>query len=261
LAPQSSLSLRRVADSGRYDGCEAAALARLIGVPHILVLDSTGSTMDEAHRLAGSGAPAGTVVLSNLQTAGRGRSGRRWESESGQGIWMTVIERPNDPRALDVLSIRLGLRAARALDRYAPARVRLKWPNDLFVDDAKLAGILVEARWRAGRIDWVAIGIGVNVRPPNGLDGAASLRVGTSRLDVLAELVPAVRAAAQGPGSLSPAELEEFSSRDVAVGRPCVDPVPGHVRGISPAGELLVETSGGVRAFRDGSLTFAGATA
>jgi BirA family biotin operon repressor/biotin-[acetyl-CoA-carboxylase] ligase len=253
--------LRRVADSARYDGRDAAILARLLDVPRIVVLDSTGSTMDDAHRLAGSGAPAGTVVLSDRQTAGRGRNGRRWESESGQGIWMTVIERPNDPRALDVMSIRLGLRVARALDRYAPARIRLKWPNDLFVDATKLAGILVEARWRAGRIDWVAIGIGVNVQRPTGVDAAASLRAETSRVDVLAELVPAVRAAAQGRGSLSPAELEEFSSRDVAVGRPCIDPVPGHVRGISSAGELLVETSGGVRAFRDGSLTFAGAIA
>jgi BirA family biotin operon repressor/biotin-[acetyl-CoA-carboxylase] ligase len=245
----------------RYDGREAATLAQLLDVPRIVVLDSTGSTMDDAHQLAGSGAPAGTVVLSDRQTAGRGRSGRRWESDSGQGIWMTVIERPNDPRALDVLSIRLGLRAARALDRHAPARVGLKWPNDLFVDDAKLAGILVEARWRAGCIDWVAIGIGVNVRPPSGLSGAASLRAATSRLDVLAELVPAVRAAARSRGNLSPAELEEFSSRDVAAGRPCIDPMPGHVKGISPAGELLVETPGGVRAFRDGSLTFAGAVA
>jgi BirA family biotin operon repressor/biotin-[acetyl-CoA-carboxylase] ligase len=250
-----------VAESARYDGRGAATLTQLLDVPHIVVVDSTGSTMDDAHRLAGSGAPAGTVVLSDRQTAGRGRNGRVWESQSGQGIWMTVIERPNDPRALDVLSIRLGLGAARALDRHAPARVRLKWPNDLFVDDDKLAGILVEARWRAGRIDWVAIGIGVNVRPPRGVDAAASLRAGTSRLDVLAELVPAIRAAAQGRGSLSPAELEEFSSRDVAVGRPCIAPARGHVRGISSAGELLVETSGGVRAFRDGSLTFAGAIA
>jgi len=250
-----------VAETARFDGRDAATLARLLDVPHILVLDATGSTMDDAHRLASAGAAAGTVVLTDRQTAGRGRNGRRWESESGQGIWMTVIERPNDPRALDVLSIRLGLHAARALDRYAPERLRLKWPNDLFVGDAKLAGILVEARWRAGRIDWVAIGIGVNVRPPGGVDRAAALRAGTVRLDVLAELVPAVRAAAQGRGSLSPAELQEFSSRDVAVGRACIHPVPGHVRGISPAGELLVETSSGVRACRDGSLTFAGRVA
>jgi len=70
--------------------------------------------MDDAHSLATLDAAAGTVVLTDRQTSGRGRNGRRWASEAGQGIWMTVIERPNDPSAVDVLSLRLGLRVARA---------------------------------------------------------------------------------------------------------------------------------------------------
>jgi BirA family biotin operon repressor/biotin-[acetyl-CoA-carboxylase] ligase len=249
-----------VADSATYDGQDAAALSRVLDVPRLVVVDSTASTMDDAHGLAAAGAAAGTVVLADRQTSGRGRAGRRWASESGQGIWMTVIERPNDARALDVLSIRLGLRAARALDRYAPSPVRVKWPNDLYIADGKLAGILVEARWRGSRIDWVAIGMGVNVRVPGGVEHAAALEPSTRRVDVLAELVPAVRAAAQARGALTPAELEEFAARDVAPGRACVEPAAGHVRGITSAGELLIETELGLRAFRDGSLTFAGAT-
>src|SRR6478672_4409563 len=216
--------------------------------------------MDDAHGLATLDAASGSVVLTDRQTAGRGRSGRRWASESGQGIWMTVIERPNDPRALDVLSIRLGLRAARALDRYVESPIRLKWPNDLYVADGKLAGILVEARWRANRLDWVAIGIGVNVRPPTDVENAAALQPSADRVDVLAELVPAVRAAAQVRGPLSAGELEEFAARDMAAGRTCVTPASGRVCGITPSGELLVDTDVGLRAFRDGSLTFAGAT-
>ena len=215
--------------------------------------------MDDAHALAADGAPAATVVLADRQTSGRGRAGRRWTSASGQGIWMTVIERPNDPRALDVLSIRLGLRTARALDRHAASPVRLKWPNDLYIADGKLAGILVEARWRANRIDWVAIGIGVNVRVPD-VENAAALEPGTDRVDVLAEMVPAVRAAAHARGPLTAGELDEFAARDLSAGRACVQPTPGQVRGISATGELLVETEAGLRAFRDGSLTFAGAT-
>ena len=244
----------------RYDGREAAALARLLDVPRVVVFDSTESTMDDAHSLATLDAPAGTVVLTDRQTAGRGRSGRRWASEAGQGIWMTLIERPNDPSAVDVLSLRLGLRAARTLDRYAASPVRVKWPNDLFVGSGKLAGILVEARWRSGRIDWVAIGIGVNVREPADVANAASLAPGVERVGVLAELVPSLRAAAAARGPLSAAELEEFATRDFAAGRACVEPAPGEVRGITPSGELLVETATGLRAFRDGSLTLAGAT-
>jgi BirA family biotin operon repressor/biotin-[acetyl-CoA-carboxylase] ligase len=244
-----------------YDGHDASSLAERLGVPRVVVFDSTASTMDDAHGLAAVDAPAGTVVLTDRQTAGRGRNGRRWASASGQGIWMTMIERPNDPSAVDVLSLRLGLRSARALDRYAASPIRLKWPNDVFSGEGKLAGILVEARWRAGRVDWVAIGIGVNVREPSGVASAAALRSGVERLDVLAELVPAMRAAAAARGALTVLELEEFAMRDFAIGRTCVDPVPGQVQGITASGELLVHTATGVRAFRDGSLTLAGATA
>lgn len=248
-----------MAELAKYDGRDATTLARLLDVPRVIVFDSTASTMDDAHGLAAVDAPAGTIVLTDRQTSGRGRNGRRWASESRQGIWMTVIERPNDERALDVLSIRLGLRAARALDRWCTVPVRLKWPNDLYSGDGKLAGILVEARWRANRIDWVAVGIGVNVRDPSGVANAAALRPGAERVDVLCELVPAVRAAARALGVLTRDELAEFATRDMAAGRACVDPTPGQVRGITSSGELLIETSAGVRAFRDGSLTFAGA--
>lgn len=216
--------------------------------------------MDDAHSAAAVGAPGGTLVLADRQAAGRGRNGRRWASEAGQGIWLTIIERPNDPHALDVLSVRVGLRTARAFDRYMPSPIGLKWPNDLFVGDGKLAGILIEARWRANRIDWVAIGVGVNVREPSGVASAASLG-GANRVEVLAELVPAVRSAASARGLLSSAELAEFSERDIARGRACLEPAPGEVRGINESGELLVDTGHGVRAFRDGSLTFAGAIA
>ena len=250
-----------MAEIARYDGRDSSALAQLLDVPRVVVFDSTASTMDDAHGLAAVGASGGTVILADRQAAGRGRNGRRWASDSGQGIWMTLIERPNDPRAVDVLSVRIGLRAARALDRYASSPIGLKWPNDLFIGDGKLAGILIEARWRANHIDWVAIGIGVNVRVPGGVASPAALRDGVDRVDVLAELVPAVRSAAGARGVLTPAEIEEFATRDVARGRVCVQPAPGEVRGINEAGELLVDTGAGVRAFRDGSLTFAGAPA
>ena len=249
-----------MAELAKYNGLDAAALATRLGVPRVVVYDSTASTMDDAHGLAAVGAPPGTIVLTDRQTAGRGRAGRRWASESGQGIWMTVIERPNDVAAVDVLSIRLGLKAARVLDRYAGVDVGVKWPNDLYVAGGKVAGILVEARWRARRIDWVAIGVGVNVRTPRGVVNASGLADGTDRLDVLGELVPAVRAAAAGRSVLTASELEEFTRRDIAVGRTCSDPAPGTVRGITAEGELVVDTADGIRSFRDGSLIFAGAS-
>jgi BirA family biotin operon repressor/biotin-[acetyl-CoA-carboxylase] ligase len=250
-----------VAEIARYDGYDAAALSALLGVPRVVVFDSTASTMDDAHGLAAVGAPSGTVVLADRQTAGRGRAGRRWASDGGHGIWMTVIERPNDAAAVEVLSIRLGLKLARVLDRHATEPVKVKWPNDLFVDGGKVAGILVEARWRARRVDWVAIGVGVNLRAPDGVAASAGLAPNARRIDVLAEIVPAVRAAAAGRSALTASELEEFAARDLAAGRPCVEPATGIVRGITAEGELLVDTGSGVRSFRDGSLIFSGVVA
>ena len=237
-----------------WEMATGAMLARLLDLPRVEVLASVGSTMDVAHVLGADGAVAGTLVVADEQTAGRGRSGRPWRSRAGTGIWMTLLERPNDAEALGVLSIRLGLKAAPVLQRYADDPVRLKWPNDLLTGRGKLAGILVETRWREAQVDWVAIGMGVNVSLPDEEPEGAALRDGARRLDVLAELVPALRAAARARGPLSAAELERWASRDVAAGRRCRGPVPGRVRGLAADGSLIIERDGATALVRAGSL-------
>jgi len=236
-----------------WEGESGETLARVLDLPRVEVRRSVPSTMDIAHELAGAGAAAGTLVLADEQTAGRGRGGARWHSPAGSGIWMTLIERPNDTRALEVLSIRLGLKAAPVLERHADAPIRLKWPNDVLAGTGKLGGILVESRWRESFVDWAAIGIGVNVERPPGGEGA-SLRSGTRRLDVLAELVPALRAAARARGTLTAAELEAWAARDHAAGRRCRLPVAGRVRGLAADGSLIVERDGATALARTGSL-------
>jgi BirA family biotin operon repressor/biotin-[acetyl-CoA-carboxylase] ligase len=229
-------------------------LEDLLDLPRVELLDSTTSTLDVAHRIAAEGTPAGTLVIANEQTAGRGRGGKTWQSSPGAGIWLTLIERPADTSGLGVLSLRVGLAAAEALDRFASEPIRLKWPNDLYADRGKLAGILVEARWRDQTVDWVAIGLGINVRLPKGLANAAGLESGTERLEVLAELVPGLRAAARASGELTAQEREEFDARDLARGMACVEPAIGRVAGITPTGELLVALADSVVPFRSGSL-------
>ncbi len=243
-----------IATSATWDAESPATLARLLDLPRVEVTPSVGSTMDVAHALGAAGAAAGTLVLADEQTSGRGRGGRPWHSRAGAGIWMTLLERPNDAEALGVLSIRLGLKAAAVLERYTDGPVRLKWPNDLLVAGAKLAGILVETRWRERQVDWVAIGIGVNVSPPDDDTAAAALREGTRRLQVLAELVPAVRAAARARGVLSPDELARWAARDHAAGKRCRAPVEGRVRGVAPDGSLIIERTGDIALARAGSL-------
>ncbi|MEP7381888.1 MAG: biotin--[acetyl-CoA-carboxylase] ligase, partial [Gemmatimonadota bacterium] len=257
---------------------EAQALARVLDVPLLAWYPELASTMDVAHALAQRGAPSGTVVLADAQTRGRGRGGKRWSSGLGAGLWMTLIDRPTDASGIDVLSLRVGLRAARALDRYTSTPIALKWPNDLMLPGGKLGGILVEVRWREQRPEWVAVGIGVNlvdpgmpgaaalgadagplaergayddaVRPPDGsrdpvhASGAphassATRTEAADRTSVLGELLPALRAACRTHGALSAAEIREFAARDWACGRRVCAPQQGTVAGISPAGELL----------------------
>ena len=241
-------------DGFRYDGWAAAELAAHLDLPRVVLLESTGSTLDVAHELAAAGAPAGTLVIAERQLAGRGRAGRSWTALPGAGIWLTLVERPNDVAAVGVLALRLGIRAAAVLDRFAEDAVRLKWPNDLHVGDRKLAGILAEARWRDGLPDWVAVGFGLNVVAPPDQPRATGLASGTSRVEVLGDLVPALRAAAAARGMLTQAELDAFAARDLARGRACVEPARGTVRGITPAGELLLDTDAGARVCRAGSL-------
>jgi len=225
-----------------------------LDLPRVELLHTTTSTLDDAHRLASTGAPSGTLILANEQTAGRGREGKSWQSSAGAGLWLTLIERPKDTSGLGVLSLRVGLVAAEALDRFAAEPIRLKWPNDLYIDRGKVAGILVEARWRQSVVEWVAIGLGVNVRVPDNVDSSAGLEPGTDRLDVLTELIPGLRAAARAQGPLRPEEMEEFNARDLARGKTCVQPALGRVAGISATGELLVALADSVTPYRSGSL-------
>lgn len=238
-----------------YDGVGAGALAAAVGVPRLDVYRVVGSTMDVAHVLADAGAPDGSVVLADEQVAGRGRQGRGWGSGAGRGVWLTMIERPRDLAAVEVLSLRIGLAVAEALQDVAPSTVRLKWPNDLMLDGRKLAGVLVEARWRETRPEWVAIGIGVNVRPPFGYE-AASLPPDVSRVDVLARIVPALRAAVRAGGRLTDDELARYARRDGAAGRRVSAPAPGVVAGIDATGAVLIAGADGVHPYRTGSLVF-----
>ena len=230
------------------------ALAAHIGALRVVYFESIASTMDEAHRLAESGAESGTLVLADEQLAGRGRLGRRWTSGRGAGIWATSIHRGVPVSALDVLSIRIGLALAPALDPFAPGPVSLKWPNDLLVRRQKLGGILVEARWRDVTVEWVAVGIGINLQAPQGRDDAVALAGGTARRDVLHAIFPVVVAACLTGGELSSDELASYAGRDSARDVRLVEPAAGLARGITPNGALVVETAQGRELFRRGSL-------
>lgn len=210
--------------------------------------------MDVAAALGDQGAAAGTLVLADAQRRGRGRGGRYWTSAPGSGLWLTLLERPNEATALPVLPLRIGLRMARVLERWTDAPVRLKWPNDLYVGEGKLAGVLIEARWREQHLDWIAIGIGINLQPPPEVPRSAHLTSDATRRKVLAELIPQLRAAASARGALTQNELYDYAARDFARGKRCRTPASGVVLGIAEGGELLVETATGRERYLSGTL-------
>lgn len=148
----------------------------------LTVLRSTESTMDDASRAASEGAADGHVVVADRQLHGRGAHGRGWSSPGGSDLYFSIVARPRletAATALVTLATGVGVRETVA-ERIPNRRVQVKWPNDVWVDRRKCAGILVESRMVGTDIDAVIIGIGLNVNRlewPSELQGlATSLR-------------------------------------------------------------------------------------
>ena len=223
--------------------------------------DTLPSTQDLIHQLAGEGAPAGAAVAARAQTAGRGSRGRGWESPPG-GLWLSVLCRPLGDAGVEVLSLRVALAVARAVEGCAPGvHLGLKWPNDLILGTRKVGGILCEARWQGNDLGWIAIGIGVNLSnrlSPDIAGFATTLDVVARGVtpDAIAEPVAqAVAAAGARQGPLTPQELAAFGERDVLRGRPLLAPVAGVAIGVAADGALLVRGAGGqITEVRSGSV-------
>ncbi len=202
---------------------------------------SIGSTNTRARELAEQGAPHGTLVTASEQTAGRGRYGRTWVTPPDTAIAASLI--------LRVFDALLPLRAGLAVADLAGDGARVKWPNDVLLDDLKVAGILVEAR----APDWAVVGIGVNVTsvPPEVADIATAL----ARDDVeaaLSELLAALETRLAEP----PAEIvTALRERDALLGRRLSwSGGEGTGAGIDETGALLVATPSGTVALSSGEV-------
>jgi BirA family biotin operon repressor/biotin-[acetyl-CoA-carboxylase] ligase len=191
------------------------------------------------------------------QTAGRGRDGRTWRSPVG-GVWLGMLLRPPVPPP-GALSLRAGLVVADVVDDLLVApRAQLKWPNDVLVDSRKLAGILCEGRWQGDALQWLGLGVGVNVCnvvPADLADRAAALSEflpEVRRIDVLDRLVPALLPLITHHAPLSEFECSAFARRDWLRGRHIRAPLSGRAAGVRPDGALLVDTGAGTTMVREG---------
>jgi BirA family transcriptional regulator, biotin operon repressor / biotin---[acetyl-CoA-carboxylase] ligase len=154
--------------------------------PHV------GSTNDLLKSRAHEGAPEWAVVLADRQTAGRGRQGHAWASPPGN-VFLSVLLRPRFA-AVTLIPLAAGLAVAEALPQL---EARLKWPNDVLVNGRKLAGILAEAQSGSGGVEWVVVGIGINVAMgPEDLPPALRETATSWRIETGATLEPLAAAAA-----------------------------------------------------------------
>ena len=159
----------------------------MLGSPHrhFTTLDSTN---EFALTWGREGAPHGAVVTADAQTAGRGRRGRSWSSPAGKGLYVSLILRPGKkPEVVPQLNFLACLAATRALHEITGLEYLAKWPNDVLFDNRKIGGLLSEAEFNEGKIDFVVIGLGLNLNqraeelPERPLYPATSLLLETGR--------------------------------------------------------------------------------
>jgi BirA family biotin operon repressor/biotin-[acetyl-CoA-carboxylase] ligase len=225
-------------------------------------LDEVDSTNTRARELARQGAPAGLVVVAEHQTSGRGRLDRRWESPAGANLLASVLLRPEcAAEVLHLCSGAVALAGADACHSVAGVEPTLKWPNDLLLDGAKLAGILAEAEFAGTTLSAVVVGIGLNVAwpgPPEAggtcLDDAGGSAQPVDRkvlLDsLLAALEPRCAQLEQAAGRRVLAD--EIRSRCATLGRRvrvtlAAEELVGTASAIDEGGRLVVDTAVGPR--------------
>jgi BirA family biotin operon repressor/biotin-[acetyl-CoA-carboxylase] ligase len=229
-------------------------------------IDSTNSYLREQAR---TGAPAGLVAVADHQTAGRGRLDRRWEAPAGASLLLSVLLRPAlDPAQLHLGTAAVALAAAQACREVAGVGPVLKWPNDLLVGEAKLAGVLAEAEFADGAVASVVVGLGLNVAwpgPPdvsgtclNDLTGGAAP---VDRDELLAALLGALSPrltqleSVEGRQAVA-AELRQRCStlgRRVRLELPS-EAIVGQATGIDECGHLVLQTASGPRTVAAGDV-------
>lgn len=220
------------------------------GHPH-LHLRHTDSTNDRARELAEAGAPSGTIVTAGEQSAGRGRRGRVWSAPPGKALLYSAILQPLELEHV-LLPLSVPVAVCEAIESVAAVEARIKWPNDIWLEEAKVSGVLIEAR----PPEWAVIGIGVNVSidpdefPADLRWPATSVGRGAPVAAVREALSAALGRWVEAPEAET---LAAFRDRDALRGREVswegagIDAGSGTAAGVDERGNLVVELADGSR--------------
>jgi len=262
VTPHLGYRLVAVPDALHADDLLARLPGKRIVGRDIRVFQETTSTNDVAEKLARDGVKEGVVVFAESQTKGRGRLGRRWVSPAKHGLWFTVLLRPPLPPAeatqLTVAAATALVRAVQAVTGLAPD---IKWPNDVLLGGRKVAGILTEMNAELDRVNYVLIGMGVDVNqsasdfPPEIRPLASSLKLEAGRAVERAELAAAIlqeldRDYARICRGDFPALADEWESRCTTIGQHVSvlvgeRRVRGRAESLDDSGALLLRTEHG----------------
>jgi len=233
-----------------------------------LLLTETASTNDVVREQARKGARAGFLVAASRQTRGRGRLGRIWESPPNQGLYVSILLRPDWPCVeAGKLTILSSVAAVDAVEAIAGFRPQIKWPNDLVAHGKKLAGILIETEPNGSRLAFAVVGLGINVSqqtgdfPPELRSLATSLRLATGhsfrRADVLVATLHALQKRLDRPFAEA---REAWAASSLTLGQRVVLTTSrgrrhGQALGLDESGALLLRTdTGEVEAVTSGDM-------
>lgn len=225
----------------------------------VLYFDTIDSTNTKAQELAEKGYPSGTLVVADKQESGKGRRGRSWVSPSGTGIFMTLMIKPDiNPNNASMLTLVAALAVAKAITSVTGEEALIKWPNDIVVNGKKVCGILTEMNAQFDYINHIVVGIGINVHnesfPEEISQMASSLLIEAGgkrfhRAQIIAETMSYfeqyydIFLKTQDLSALV-REYDELlvnRNKSVRVLDP-KEPFDGKAMGITPKGELIVET-------------------
>lgn len=227
----------------------------------VTYFDLTDSTNTQARILAEQGAPHGTLVVADQQDGGKGRRGRSWVSPAGEGIWMTILLRPEmNPINASMLTLVMALAAEKGIRETTGQKSLIKWPNDLVLNKKKICGILTEMSTDQMEIKYVLIGIGINVSqtefPDEIKETATSLYKESGELTPRSKIIAGIMAALEEYYEIfmktedMSGLIEVYNERLVNLGNEvCILDPKGEFRGISTgineAGGLMVRLEDG----------------
>ncbi|NSW89726.1 MAG: biotin--[acetyl-CoA-carboxylase] ligase [Firmicutes bacterium] len=136
---------------------------RILG-REVYYLKSVDSTNNYAKQIASGGCQDGTVVVADMQTAGKGRLGKSWDSPDKKGIWMSIVLKPLiEPSKVQIITLAASVAVVSGIMHTVGVRGGIKWPNDIILEGKKVCGILTEMNSEQDKVNYVIVGIGVNV--------------------------------------------------------------------------------------------------